>query len=61
MDFVVIGTLTKDLLPDGSFTLGGTVTYSAVTARNLELAAGIVTSADASLDYSSLLAGVEVV
>ncbi len=61
MDFVVIGALTKDLLPDGSFTLGGTVTYSAVTARNLELAAGIVTSADPGLDYSSLLAGVEVV
>jgi 1D-myo-inositol 3-kinase len=61
MDFVVIGTLTKDLLPDGSFSLGGTVTYSAVTARNLELAAGIVTSADPDLDYSALLAGVEVV
>ncbi len=61
MDFVVIGALTKDLLPDGSFTLGGTVTYSAVTARNLELAAGIVTSADPGLDYSSLLTGVEVV
>jgi 1D-myo-inositol 3-kinase len=61
MDFVVIGALTKDLLPDGSFSLGGTVTYSAVTARNLELSAGIVTSADPALDYSSLLAGVEVV
>ncbi len=61
MDFVVIGALTKDLLPDGSFTLGGTVTYSAVTARNLELDAGIVTSADPDLDYSALLAGVEVV
>jgi 1D-myo-inositol 3-kinase len=61
MDFVVIGALTKDLLSDGAFTLGGTVTYSAVTARNLELAAGIVTSVDADLDFSSLLAGVEVV
>jgi sugar/nucleoside kinase (ribokinase family) len=61
MDFVVIGTLTKDLLPDGSFTLGGTVTYSAVTARNLELSAGIVTAAEPSLDYSGLLAGIQVV
>ena len=61
MDFVVIGALTRDLAPDGSFALGGTVTYSAVTARNLELVAGIVTSADPDLDHSSLLAGVEVV
>jgi len=61
MDFVVIGTLTKDILPDGSYTLGGTATYSAVTARNLELSAGIVTSADASLEYGALLSGIEVV
>jgi 1D-myo-inositol 3-kinase len=61
MDFVVIGAVTKDLLPDGSFSLGGTVTYSAVTARNLELSAGIVTSADPGLDFGSLLAGVDVV
>ena len=59
MDFLVIGTITRDLLPDGGFALGGTVAYSAVTARNLGLAAGIVTSADPSLDVSSLLQGIE--
>ena len=60
MDFVVIGTLTKDILPDGTYTLGGTTTYSAVTARNLELSAGIVTSVDPSLEYGALLSGIEV-
>lgn len=61
MDFVVVGTLTKDILPDGSFTLGGTTTYSAVTARNLELKAGIVTSVDPLLEYSAMLSGIQVV
>ncbi len=61
MDFLVIGAITRDLLPDGSFTLGGTVTYSAVTARNLGLAAGIVTSADPALDVGTLLEGIDLV
>ncbi len=58
MDFLVIGAITRDLLADGSFTVGGTVTYSAVTARNLGLSAGIVTSADPSLDVGALLQGI---
>lgn len=60
VDFLVIGAITKDLLPDGTFTLGGTVTYSAVTARNQELSAGVVTSAEANLETGALLAGIQV-
>jgi hypothetical protein len=60
VDFLVIGAVTKDLLPGGSFALGGTVTYSAVTARNLGLAAGIVTSAEPGLETGALLSGIQV-
>lgn len=47
--FVTIGHVTRDLHADGSFTLGGTVTFAALTAYRLGLAAGIITSADAQL------------
>lgn len=47
--FLAIGHVTRDLHPDGSFTLGGTVTYAAMTAHRLGLAAGIVTCADSQL------------
>jgi len=48
-DFLTIGHVTRDVHPDGSFSLGGTVTFAAVTAYRLGLAAAIVTCADASL------------
>ncbi|QBD80664.1 ribokinase [Ktedonosporobacter rubrisoli] len=48
-DFLTIGHVTRDLRPDGSFTLGGTVTFAALTAYRLGLAAGIVTCADPEL------------
>jgi sugar/nucleoside kinase (ribokinase family) len=44
--FLAIGHVTRDLLPDGSFTPGGTVTFAALTASRLGLGAGIVTCAD---------------
>jgi pfkB family carbohydrate kinase len=44
-DFLAIGHVTRDLLPDGSWRLGGTVTYAALTAARLGLRAAIVTSA----------------
>jgi hypothetical protein len=43
-DFVVIGHITQDLQPDGSFLLGGTVTYTALLALQLGLTVGVVTS-----------------
>ena len=44
-DFLAIGHVTRDLLPDGSWRLGGTVTFAALTAARLGLRAAIVTSA----------------
>ncbi|MFQ5343389.1 MAG: PfkB family carbohydrate kinase [Anaerolineae bacterium] len=57
--YLVIGHITKDLTPDG-YTIGGTVTYAAVTARNLGLSVGIVTSFDSGFDPGHLLAGIDV-
>lgn len=44
-DFLAIGHITRDLLPDGSWRLGGTVTFAALTAARLGLRPAIVTSA----------------
>lgn len=43
IDYLVIGHLTRDITPTGP-RLGGTVTYSALTAKALGLRVGIVTS-----------------
>lgn len=48
-EFLTIGHVTRDILSDGSFTLGGTATFAAVTAHRLGLASAIVTCADAQL------------
>ncbi len=42
IDFLVVGHLVQDVVPDG-FTVGGTTTYSSITARNLGRKPGIVT------------------
>ncbi len=44
-DFLAIGHITRDLLPDGSWRLGGGVAYAALTATRLGLRPAIVTSA----------------
>jgi sugar/nucleoside kinase (ribokinase family) len=59
-DYLVIGTITKDLLSDG-FTIGGTVTYAAITARNLGRRTAIVTSAAVDLVLPDRLSGIHVV
>ena len=48
-DYLVIGHVTKDLLPDGGFTLGGTATYSALAAHRLGLQVGVLTSTEPGL------------
>lgn len=45
-EYLVIGHVTKDLLPNGAFRPGGTATYSSLTARRLGLSVGVVTSAE---------------
>jgi sugar/nucleoside kinase (ribokinase family) len=48
-DFLTLGHVTRDVRPDGSFSLGGTVTFAALTAYHLGLAAAIVSRADQQL------------
>lgn len=48
-NFVTIGHITKDLLPDGGFVPGGTVTFASITARNLGQRAGMITAAPREL------------
>jgi len=48
-DFLTVGHVTRDIHPDGTFSLGGTVTFAALTAYRLGLVAAIVTCADAEL------------
>src|ERR1700736_4706976 len=48
-DFLTIGHVVRDLQPDQSFLLGGTVAYASLTAYRLGLVAASVTCADAQL------------
>lgn len=47
--FLTIGHVTRDLVPGGTFTLGGTVTFAALTASHLGLTSALVTCADDAL------------
>ena len=49
LQFLTLGHVTRDLRPDGSFSLGGTVTFAALTAYRLGLVAGIVSCATPDL------------
>lgn len=48
-EFLTIGHVARDVHADGSFSLGGTVTFTALTASSLGLVAAVVTCADAAL------------
>src|SRR5215472_7670184 len=48
-DFLTIGHITRDIHTDGTFSLGGTVTFAALTAYRLGLVAAIVSRADSDL------------
>jgi 1D-myo-inositol 3-kinase len=43
--YVVVGHITRDLLPSGDSRMGGTATYSAITAARLGYRVGVLTSA----------------
>lgn len=52
-DYLVIGHVTHDLLPEGrGFTIGGTATYSGLVAAALGRRVGILTSAGDDFDLS---------
>ncbi len=44
-NFLIIGHITRDLLPGGAERLGGTALYAAVAAQRLDVRVGVVTSA----------------
>ncbi|HQE92768.1 MAG TPA: PfkB family carbohydrate kinase [Anaerolineae bacterium] len=54
IDYLVIGHVTHDILADGRRVLGGTVSYASLTAAALGCTVGIVTSAGADVDLSTL-------
>lgn len=60
-DFVVIGHLTRDEQPDGTYTLGGAATFAAIAARNLGYRVGILTSAADDFPEPELLHDIELV
>lgn len=53
VDYLVIGHVAHDLTPDGP-RLGGTVAYSALTARALGLRVGVVTAAGRETSLEAL-------
>lgn len=65
LDYLIIGHISKDILPDGEWRLGGTVLYAALSARNLGKRVGLLTrtvSGDAAFDLRlrESLPGVEI-
>ena len=54
-EFIIIGHITQDKLPDGSLGLGGTVSYAATTAHRLGYGVGVVTSTGPNLDVAQVL------
>jgi len=53
VDYLIIGNVTQDLTPQGPL-LGGTASYSALTAKALGLRVGVVTSCAAELKLPEL-------
>jgi hypothetical protein len=58
-DYLVIGHICRDLY-NGGYKLGGTATFSALTAHNLGYRAGIVTSNGPDIDLSPLPAAISI-
>lgn len=57
-EFLVIGHVTKDLVP-GGWIIGGTASYASITARNLGKRTAIVTCAGDDLALEEFLKGIE--
>ncbi len=58
-EFLAIGHVTKDLVP-GGWTIGGTVSYASITARNLGKRVAAVTCAGDDLPLEEFLRGIEI-
>lgn len=53
IDYLLIGHITQDVIPQG-FNLGGTASYSALTARAMGLRVGVVTACHPDLELPEL-------
>jgi 1D-myo-inositol 3-kinase len=60
-EFVVVGHVCQDLLPDGGLSLGGSVSYAATTAQRLGYRVGVVTSAGPDLELDEALPEAQIV
>lgn len=59
--FVTVGHITADKLANGSYTPGGTVSFAALTARNLGVPTAIVTATTVELVHNPIYSGIEIV
>ncbi|HEV2124809.1 MAG TPA: ribokinase, partial [Chloroflexota bacterium] len=57
LDYLVIGHVTKDIVPDG-YVLGGTVSFSSLTAKALGRSAAVLTCCEALPDLSEYFEGI---
>lgn len=55
IDYLAVGPVTKDLLDDGSVTVGGTVSYSGRLAHALGHETAVLTSTDPDYDLAAVL------
>lgn len=53
VEYLAVGHVTHDILPDASYVVGGTVSYAALTAAALQRTVGVLTSASADFDLST--------
>lgn len=60
MEYLAIGHVTRDLLSDGTYATGGTVSYAALTAAALGQRVGVLTSAAADFDFGALNSSISV-
>jgi len=54
-DYLVIGHVTKDLTPDGGYTIGGTVSFCSLTAQRLGKRAAVLTRCERLPDLRDYL------
>jgi len=63
-DFLVVGHVVQDLVPDGgggeTWRLGGAASYASLLARNLGLRTAILTACSPDLPVADLFPGIEV-
>jgi len=53
IDYLVIGHITQDMTPEG-YQLGGTASFSSLTALSMELRVGVLTSCSPEADLGAL-------